>query len=226
MLAVKIVQLQRCEVDLIEAAHVDIDFVRIGARDVERRDSTLRTEVMLRDAGVEGISREISLGRQHAEILARDDPVQVTLPGADRAIALRSELEDAGHLECDASAMTAASINARFVRRVAHRASLRVRRSLVARSLVEQRCISAARRATIVRFPTITIERLRIIADRAASAPQALTMLPNRRNQLMPVRRAAIPTTGPRGAIPGAITDTSLAQKRGSGGSAMPGLFS
>jgi len=61
-------------------------------------------------------------------------------------------------------------------------------------------------KATIVGFPIITIEKTTNYCRSRGVSTASANDAPNRRNQLMPVRRAAIPTTGPRGAIPGAIT--------------------
>ena len=45
--------LRRCKVDAVEAAHVDVDLVRVRARHVERMNAASGAEGMLRRAGVE-----------------------------------------------------------------------------------------------------------------------------------------------------------------------------
>ena len=57
VLAVKIFRLQRREVNIIDAAHVDVDLVRIRARHIERMDAAVLAERVLGDASVERVGR-------------------------------------------------------------------------------------------------------------------------------------------------------------------------
>jgi len=103
-------QRDRREVDAVETAHVDVDLLRIGARHVERMNAAVPAEVMLRDASVEPVRRELSFATQELELLARHDQVKETLLGADRAVALGDAIELRRHAKADASAVTSALV--------------------------------------------------------------------------------------------------------------------
>ena len=57
VLAVKIFRLQRREVNIIDAARVNVDLVRIRAGHIERMDATVLAERMLGHARVERVGR-------------------------------------------------------------------------------------------------------------------------------------------------------------------------
>src|SRR6185437_14872517 len=58
---------QGASVDVVQAAGIDADAVRIGARDVEGVHPAVRAERMLRDAGAEGVGLERGLALQQLE---------------------------------------------------------------------------------------------------------------------------------------------------------------
>lgn len=70
-------------------------------------------EVMARHFGVEGVSRGIIRRDEHAETIARRDPVRIALLRADRAIAFAHALGPFVDLEGDPSAMASAARNFR-----------------------------------------------------------------------------------------------------------------
>lgn len=80
-------------VDAVEAAGIDGDAVRLGARDVEGVHAAMRAERMLRDAGAEGVRLERGLAAQQLEVGRIDAQQQDALLGADRAAALGQAVE-------------------------------------------------------------------------------------------------------------------------------------
>ena len=69
--------------------HIDVDRVRIGARDVEGMNPAVATEPVLRRPRVEPVCREVIATGHELELLGRHDQVQKPLLRADRTIALR-----------------------------------------------------------------------------------------------------------------------------------------
>src|SRR5262249_18300331 len=61
---------ERGEVDVVEAARVDVDLVGIGARHVERMHAAVPAEGVLGGAGVELVGGEIVLAAEELEALA------------------------------------------------------------------------------------------------------------------------------------------------------------
>src|SRR5579864_7718857 len=80
--SVEMVQLESGEIDTIETANVDVDLIRIGARNVERMDAASRAEGVLGRAGVELISRQRILAAEQFERVRHHDEVQKALLGA------------------------------------------------------------------------------------------------------------------------------------------------
>src|SRR3954452_10615997 len=74
-------------IEIVEAAGVDAEILRIGAGNVEGVDAAMAAEGMLRDAGIESIGGEIVLAAQQFELPGRDANVKDALLGADRAVA-------------------------------------------------------------------------------------------------------------------------------------------
>src|SRR5579884_2403181 len=111
---------QRCDIHVLQAADVHVDLVGRRARNVVRSASANRAEVMLRDAGVEGVGDNSVIRAEQPEALTRHDPVQVTLLRTDRTVALDRFLELALDLERNLSAMTSASISSHSLSRAAH----------------------------------------------------------------------------------------------------------
>ena len=99
------------EIETLDTSGIDIDFVGIRSCDIERRDPAARTKVMLRRVRIESVGGEVLPWREQAEFFARDNPMQVALLGADRAIALRDAIRRPFDFESDAPAMTAAKHN-------------------------------------------------------------------------------------------------------------------
>src|SRR5262249_18620257 len=108
VLAVERPPRERHEVDVVEAARVDVDRVRVRARHVEARHAAVTAETVLRDPRVEAIGGEVGLTREQSEGSARHDPVPVSLAGADRAVALAHLARTALNLVAHAAAVAAA----------------------------------------------------------------------------------------------------------------------
>ena len=98
------------EIHPVEAAHIDVDFVRVGARDVKGMDSAVAAEVMLGHAGVELVRRKVFRAAHELELVTRNDQVKEALLRADRAVALAHPLEARGHAETDAPAVATALV--------------------------------------------------------------------------------------------------------------------
>src|SRR5262249_53442084 len=108
------------QVNAFQAAHVHVDLVRVGTRDIKRRHATGRTKVMLRDTGVEAIGGKGVRGGQQVKRFTRDEPMNVALLGANRAIALLEILDSSRRLERYPSAMASATIGLRLFLGFAH----------------------------------------------------------------------------------------------------------
>jgi hypothetical protein len=96
----------------IEAARVDAETVRIGARDVERLDPASATEEMARHAGVEGVFNEHLGAGEQSKTRGRDDEMPERRHRADRAVAvMHQQVRGSIDLETDCSAVTAAAVS-------------------------------------------------------------------------------------------------------------------
>src|SRR5579864_6998185 len=104
---------ERGRVDSLDAAQVHIDLIRVGARNVERRNAARLAEMMLRDARVKTIGRQLFPGCQQAEAFARHDPMEISLLRANRAIAFLHAIDLAFDLVSDATAMASAAMEHR-----------------------------------------------------------------------------------------------------------------
>ena len=60
-----------------EAADIDTDAIRVGARDVERFDAAVGAETVPGDAGIEGVGGEVILSLQEVEAGGGHDQVEV-----------------------------------------------------------------------------------------------------------------------------------------------------
>src|SRR5208282_2016779 len=108
--SVEMFVLEPAQVHTLEASRIDVDAVGIGARNVERCDAAIRAEEMFRDFRVEGVGRDV-IGRcEQPERGPLNDPVEVALLRANRAVAFRDALELASHFEADASTMASATV--------------------------------------------------------------------------------------------------------------------
>ena len=74
-------------IEIVEAAGVDAEILRIGAGNVEGVDAAMAAEGVLRDAGIEAIGGEIVMAAQQFELPGRDANVKDALLGADLAVA-------------------------------------------------------------------------------------------------------------------------------------------
>src|SRR5216684_815069 len=99
---------ERGRINSLDAAQVDIDFIRVRAWNVKRRDAASLAEMMLRDARVERIGRQLFPGCQQAEAFARYDPMEISLLRANRAVAFLHAIDLAFDLISDATAMASA----------------------------------------------------------------------------------------------------------------------
>src|SRR5262249_49454255 len=95
------------EVDSVETPDVDIDLVRIGARHVEARDPTGRTEMMTSGARAELIGRKRILAREELESIRRHDQMKETLLRADGTVALGDAVELGAYAKANATAVAA-----------------------------------------------------------------------------------------------------------------------
>src|SRR6185437_5846286 len=109
--SVETLDLEPGEIDSVETSRVDVDLVRVGARNIERRDAAIGAEMMLRDAGVERIGREIFRRRQQLEVFPRHDPMKISLLRADRAVAFADAFRTALDFESDPPAVASAARN-------------------------------------------------------------------------------------------------------------------
>ena len=133
---------------------------------------------MLRDAGVEAVGREVIGRREQTEILARHDPMEVALFGANRAIALRGAREDAANLVGNATAVAPATIDSSIIGR--RHDSPRENEECNCRSSLGQSTIEKVRAVARVWSYTFTDGRgsVRItIAQPASSSLHALQIL-------------------------------------------------
>src|SRR6516164_843515 len=73
-------------IEIVEAASVDAEILRIGAGNVEGVDAAMSAEGMLRNAGIEAVGGEIVMAAQQIELPGRDANVKNALLGADRVL--------------------------------------------------------------------------------------------------------------------------------------------
>src|ERR1044072_4564241 len=103
-------------VDVMEAAGIDDDAVRLRTRDVERVHAAMRAEGMLRNAGAEGVGFQRALAAQQLERGQVHGEVQHTFLGADRAAAVGHLVEIDLGAKPHASAMASAFPHFQHVR--------------------------------------------------------------------------------------------------------------
>ena len=99
---------ERCDIDAVEAANVDVDLVRVRARHVERMNAAGGAEGVPRRAGVEPVSGQGIGAAQKFELLRRDDQMQQAFLGADRTIAVGDARKIRGDAKPHPAAMTTA----------------------------------------------------------------------------------------------------------------------
>ena len=84
---VETLDVERIDVDAVEAANVDVDVVGMASGRVERMDATRLTEAMDRGMCVESVLHERVLSLGQPEAFRSDDEVEVSSLGADGTIA-------------------------------------------------------------------------------------------------------------------------------------------
>src|SRR6516165_9544252 len=77
-----------CQVDVVEAANVDAELFRVRSRHIESMNAAMAAECVLGGQRVELVGGELVLAAQQLEMFWRDDEMQKTFFGADRAVAL------------------------------------------------------------------------------------------------------------------------------------------
>src|SRR5271167_428221 len=77
--AVEIAEFERRNIDAVETAHIDVDLIRVGARNVERMNAAGGAERVLRDAGIEAVGRQRILAAQQLEQVPRHNQMQEAL---------------------------------------------------------------------------------------------------------------------------------------------------
>src|SRR5208282_2678926 len=107
--SVEMFVLEPAQVHTFEASRIDVDAFGIGARNIKRCNAAIRAEEMLCDFRVEGVGRDIIGRREQPERGPRNDPVEVALLRANRAVAFRDAIELAPHLEAPTSTMASAA---------------------------------------------------------------------------------------------------------------------
>src|SRR6516165_4427051 len=65
-----------CQVDVVEAANVDAEFVRVGSRHVEGMNAAMAAECVLGGQRVELVGGELVLAAQQLKMFRRDDEMQ------------------------------------------------------------------------------------------------------------------------------------------------------
>src|SRR5262245_5701045 len=108
VLAVEWFRRDRGKIYIVEAAHIDVDLVRIGARHVERMDAAVFAKRVLCGPGVELIRRQIVRAADELEPFRRHDQMQKSFLGAYRAVAIGHAREIGRDAEPHASAMASA----------------------------------------------------------------------------------------------------------------------
>jgi hypothetical protein len=108
MLPVEGVQPDLCQVDVVEAANVDAELVGVGSRHIEGVNAAMAAEFVLGGQRVELVGGELVLAAQQLEMFRRDDEMQKTLLGADRAVALGDMRQVGGDAKSNPPAMAAA----------------------------------------------------------------------------------------------------------------------
>src|SRR6516162_216999 len=77
-----------CQVDVVEAANVDAELVRVRSRHIEGVNAAMAAECVLGGQRVELVGGELVLAAQQLKMFRRDDEMQKNFFGADRTVAL------------------------------------------------------------------------------------------------------------------------------------------
>ena len=113
------------EIDAFNTSQVHVNLIGIGARNVKRGNAASRAKMMFGGMGVESIGGEVLPLRQQAEPFARNDPMDISLFGADRAVALRNAaINWPGNFVTNATAMASTTVDRAVLRLVRHKMNL------------------------------------------------------------------------------------------------------
>src|SRR5215467_11727691 len=124
MAAVEMTDGEYTDIDAIEAPHVHIDFIGIGARNIKWMNAASGAKRVLGDAGIEAICRQRILAAHELEGFWRHDQMKKSLFAANRAIAFGDPRKIRGHAKAHPPTMAAAVIGLqRDVSRVHGRAT-------------------------------------------------------------------------------------------------------
>ena len=107
MLSVEGVRVDFCQVDVVETANVDAEFIRVGSRHIKGLNAAMAAECVLGGPCVELVSRELVLAAQQLETFRRHDEMEKALLGADRAVALGYVRQVGGDTKSNPPAMAA-----------------------------------------------------------------------------------------------------------------------
>ncbi len=110
MTAVETTDGQRSDIDPVETAHVDINLIGVGARNVKRMNAAGGAKRVLGDAGIKPVCGQRLFAAQKFERLRRHDEMQKSFFGADRTIAFGHARQIRGHTKAHASAMAPAFV--------------------------------------------------------------------------------------------------------------------
>ena len=112
VLAVERLNLQGPDTAGLQAADVDADPVRMGARHVERFDPAMAAESVLGDPRPEAVIGEVALAREQHETILRHDQVQEPGHATDRAVAVDDrEVRRCAYRKAHATAVAAAFVH-------------------------------------------------------------------------------------------------------------------
>jgi len=102
--------IDRCKVNIVYAAHIDVDHVGIRSRYVERMNAADAAKRMLGHVSVEGVSRQMLAAAEYFELVGGHDHVQQAFHCAHRAIADGDPRKVASRAKTYRTAMTPALV--------------------------------------------------------------------------------------------------------------------
>ncbi len=75
VLAIEQCDLDRAEIDIVEASYIDVDLIWVRPGHIKRMDAAMQAECMLGDAGIELVGRQRVRTIQQLELLRLYDQV-------------------------------------------------------------------------------------------------------------------------------------------------------
>src|SRR5262249_55246848 len=112
--AVEVADRDCADGDAIETAHVHVDLIRIGTRNIKWMNAARRAKRVLGDAGIEAICRQRILAALKVGGLPRHDEMKKALFAADPAIAFGDSRQIRGHAKAHPPTMAAALISLQY----------------------------------------------------------------------------------------------------------------